>query len=448
MSLHRRLTAWAADSGALPRRTVRLRLTGFYGGLFLGSGAALLAITYALVVHATTGFIFTGQNGSAGSFTTSPHAHAAASQDARGNFSVSGGAQGLTQSQQLAEIRRLTAEASSQHAAVLHALLIQSGIALAIMAVLSIALGWIIAGRILRPLRTITAATREISAANLDARLALDRPDDELKELGDTIDGLLERLEASFRAQRQFIANASHELRTPLARQRVLSQVALADPGASIESLREAHVRVLASGAEQEQLIAALLTLAKGQGGPGRQDRFDLAALTSRALSARQDEASVRDLDVYPAISAAAATGDPRLVEHLIANLLDNALRHNVTGGWIEVTTRTQDRHAILSVDNTGPEIPATAVDRLLQPFQRLAAGRAGHGRGLGLGLSIVDAIATAHGAALSVRPRPGGGLEIEVRFPPLAKIIKIPNESWCLPAESAPSPVPASAVS
>lgn len=239
------------------------------------SSAALLAITYGLVDHATSGCGFGSQDGSAsvvcyrdGQPNTHPSSTAVVGR--QGAITVGG----LTPEQQQAPSAQ-QAESNNWHAAEMRALLVQSGIALAIMAAGSIGLGWVIAGRALRPVRTITATARRISATSLNERLALNGPDDEFKELGDTLDGLLARMEASFRAQRQFVANASHELRTPLARQQLASQLALADPDASIESLRMAHERVLASGAQQEQLIEALLTPASGQAGLDRHEPFD-----------------------------------------------------------------------------------------------------------------------------------------------------------------------------
>jgi signal transduction histidine kinase len=300
----------------------------------------------------------------------------------------------------------------------LHEFLTRSEIALAVMAALSVALGWLIAGRVLRPLRAITAAARGISAASLGERLALGGPRDELRELGDTIDALLARLEASFTAQRQFIANASHELRTPLARQRVISQVALADPAATTETLRAAHERVLASGAQQEQLIEALLTLARGQAGLDNHGPFDLAALTRQTLATRRSEAEYRNLTVCADLRPAPAAGSRRLAERLAANLVDNALRHNVPGGRIEITTSTRSSRAVLCVANTGTEIPAAAVDRLFRPFQRLGTDRPSRAEGTGLGLSIVQAIADAHGATITARAQPGGGMLVEVTFP------------------------------
>ena len=370
-----------------PRRTVRLRLTAWYGGLFLLSGAVLLAVTYGLVVDAFVG------NTATNAFCGAPGSgcHAIGGQQAQ-------------------------ATAVQQHASVLSQLVSRSVVALALLVVLSVALGWFIADRALRSLRTITTAARQISAASLSERLALAGPRDELTELADTINGLLARLEAAFNAQRQFIANAAHELRTPLARQRVISQVALADPGATIESLRAAHERALASGAQQQQLIDALLTLARGQAGLDKREFFDLADVVGQVLAARGPEIEERNLTLRAVLSPAPAAGSRRLAERMAANLIDNALRHNLPGGQIEVVTRTRDSHAVVSVANTGPTI-SVAVDRLFQPFQRLAADRTSRGDGLGLGLSIVQAIADAHDATIAARPQPGGGLTIEVTF-------------------------------
>ena len=243
----RRLTALAAAPG-LSRRTIRMRLTLIYGGLFLICGAGLLAITYVLVSNATAGyFSSTGPNG----FTVGGYvgSHGAKPRGGPPGLQVNGPrAVALSPGQAQAVAGQMQALAVSQHASELHQLLIYSGVALAIMAMMSVGFGWVMAGRVLRPLRTITAAARDISATSLHRRLALKGPDDELKELGDIFDDLLSRLEASFRSQRQFVANASHELRTPLAWQRTLVQVALADPGADAASLRAAHDRVLASG--------------------------------------------------------------------------------------------------------------------------------------------------------------------------------------------------------
>lgn len=374
----------------LPRRTVRLRLTLLYGGLFLASGAALLAVTYLLVATQFPGrHVVTGPNGGA---------------------SGSGGA--------FAPPDSAPADQARQQAAQLHLLLAQSGIALAIMAVVAFGLGWLVAGRILRPLRAMTATTRHISADNLHQRLAVPGPSDELKDLGDTIDGLLARLEAAFEAQRRFVANASHELRTPLTLERAMLEVALADPDATAESLRATCEDVLATGQQQERIIEALLTLARSQQGLHQHEPVDLAAITATVVARRQPEACRRGLQLTAALGPASASGNPRLVERLVANLVDNALRHNTPSGLVEVTTTSRAGHATLSVGNTGPPVPAGQIERLLQPFQRLSTDRTTEHDGLGLGLSIVAAIATAHGALLIPHTRPGGGLDVHVSFP------------------------------
>ena len=429
MVLSHRLTALAAAPG-LSRRTIRLRLTLIYGGLFLVCGAGLLAITYVLVDNTTAGyFSSTGRDGRtvAGFVGTAPsaakHGSPAQGLEVSGNGPRSAAIK-LPPAQAGAVTHYMEAVAASQHASEMRQLLFYSGVALAIMAAISAGLGWLVAGRVLRPLRTITAAAKDISATSLHRRLALNGPQDELKDLGDTFDDLLGRLEASFRTQRQFVANASHELRTPLALQRTLVQVALADPDADAESLRAAHERVLASGAHQERILEALLTLTRGQAELAKRQPFDLATLAGHVLAARQSEAQDRQLTIRPALAPGPASGDPRLAERLIANLVDNALRHNAPGGHVEVVTGTSDSRAVLSVINTGPVVPAEAVDRLVEPFQRLGPDRTGHGEGLGLGLSIVQAIAQAHGAALTIHPRSSGGLHAEVSFPALSPAV------------------------
>jgi signal transduction histidine kinase len=424
--LRDRLTELALRPG-LPRRTVRLRLTLLYGGLFLVSGAALLAITYALVAHNTSGLIFTQGNRTSASVVVEGSGASGGERESKPQIQSNGPPPGsrprrierLTPTQQRQQDKRLADEAERQHASVLHELLLQSGIALGLMSVISIALGWLVAGRVLRPLRTITTAARQISATNLHERLELEGPDDELKELGDTFDELLARLEAAFQAQRQFVANASHELRTPLARQRALVQVAIADPDATVKTLRAAHTRVLAAGAEQQRLIEALLTLTRAQRGVERREPFDLARLASSIVRARRSEAESRGLEIHAALSTAPTAGDPRLVESLLANLVDNALRYNVPGGQVDVTTAVRGGRSLLSISNTGAVVPPGAVKRLFQPFQRLGSDRTRHrDEGSGLGLSIVKAIADAHDATVIARPPPEGGLHVDVSFP------------------------------
>ncbi len=297
-----------------------------------------------------------------------------------------------------------------------HRVFTNSAIGLAVMAVLSLVIGWLIAGRFLKPLRTITATARDISATNLDRRLNLSGHN-EFTDLGDTLDDLFARLHASFESQRHFVANASHELRTPLTAERTLLQVALADPSATTESLRAACADVLTLGEGQERLIAALLTLASSEQPIERPERLDLADIARGVVLSRRDEAEARRIRVDARLQPARASGDPHLVESLIANLLDNALRHNSTDGQVEIATATTDGHGEITVRNTGPVVPPDQVDRLFQPFERIDGRRLRYHDGHGLGLAIVRAIAVAHGAALTASARPGGGLDIRLTF-------------------------------
>lgn len=362
----------------LPRRTVRMRLTLLYGGLFLASGAVLLVIANVGVRSSAQVAVPAGRGGlSAPSIPI----------------------------------------AVAQHGNDVHQLGIFSVVALAIMAALSLGLGWLVAGRLLRPLRTITTTAREISASNLHERLNLDGPDDEFKELGQTLDDLFARLQASFESQKHFVANASHELRTPLTAERTLLQVTLADPGASAQTLRSTCEELLTLGHQQERLIDALLTLASSERGIEQWRAFDLAEIAGEVVAVRRPEAERQRIRVDTTLTAAPATGDPRLVESLVANLVDNALRHNVAGGRIGISTTTEALGPTITVQNTGQIIPPDQVDRLFQPFQRMGTERTSTD-GQGLGLAIVAAIATAHGAVLSVHAPPDGGLHVEVRFP------------------------------
>ena len=347
-------------------RTLRLQLALLYGGVFVALGTALLAVSGLLV--------------------------------RRASVSVTGGS-------------------SSQNAFAGRQFNVGPALVFAVTVLVALALGWLIAGRFLRPLRTITATARDISASNLSRRLSLAARDDEFTELGETLDDLFARLEASFESQRHFVANASHELRTPLAAERTLLQVALADPDATAETLRSTCQQLLALGYQQERLIEALLTLASSERGVERWEPLDLAGIAGKVLSDLRQEAERRGIRIEAILAAAPATGDPSLVESLVANLVDNAIRHNRDGGRVEISTTITDGLAIVSVSNTGTLISPDEVDRLFQPFQRLGTERISHISGHGLGLAIVRAIAGVHGAGLTANARPEGGLDIEVSF-------------------------------
>jgi signal transduction histidine kinase len=298
-----------------------------------------------------------------------------------------------------------------------HQLLAGSAVALTMLVPIALAAGWFVAGRFLRPLRAITATATAISAGNLHQRLNLGEPADELSELGFILDDLFARLQASFDAQRHFVANASHELRTPLAGLRTLLEVTLADPAADAGTLRSACQEALALGGHQERLVQALLALATSERGVTRRDTLDLAHVATEVLASRRDQAARRGIDLAAHLAPAVTAGDPRLVESLIANLVDNAIRHNHPGGYVRIATQTSGTQATLTVTNSGPVIPENQLQRLFQPFQRLAPDRRGRRDGYGLGLAIVDAVAQAHHATVTTSARPEGGLAITVRF-------------------------------
>lgn len=413
-----------------PQTTVRWRLTLLYGGLFLACGAALLAATYALVSRGTTTIpdprlIHAGSQlapfraGSRNATITASPAVERVLRSQAGEQLVSE----IVRAQRRVDLHNqlvFNAVVREQRISDLHRLELRSAIALAIMAVISGLLGWLVAGRVLRPLRTITAATRQISETSLHQRLALPGPRDELRSLADTIDGLLERLEASFEAQRRFVANASHELRTPLATVRMLLEIAVSDPDATVDTFRQTCVQALEEGEHQEQLIDALLALAQGQRGIDQREPIDLAHLTHAVLQAHQSGSAARELRFDISAEPALISGDRRLVERLVSNLVENAIRYNVAHGEVVVRVTARDGHAVLEVANTGPVVAGEDIDRVLQPFERLALDRTAFPGGLGLGLSIVAAIAAAHHAALDIQAREQGGLRIEVRFPAL----------------------------
>ena len=400
-SPHARLAA------RLPRRTVRLRLTALYGGLFLAAGTGLLAITNILA-------------------RSWPWSAPALHVIRRGSGAGTG--HPLFASPPAVFVHQAVRQEAHQHAAELNQLLILSAVALAVMAVVSVALGWLVAGRVLRPLREMTAAARTISEDNLSGRLAVSGPSDELKDLGDTIDKLLERLQAAFDAQRNFAANASHELRTPLTLSKTLLQMALTNPRPTLDTYRATCQDVLEAGEHQEQLIEALLTLARSQRGLDHREPFDLAAITRDALRTCQQRATTRGLTVNTSITTAPVLGDERLLQRLATNLIGNAIRYNTPGGQVDIQVTSCGGHPRLKITNTGPLIPADQASRLLQPFQRQPATRAVSDDGLGLGLPIAAAITKAHHATLGLSPGPEGGLNIDITFPTTEASLGFPS--------------------
>ncbi len=367
----------------LPLRSARLRLALLYSGMFLALGTALVAI---ISLVGSTGAI-----GSSSAVAVHP---------------VPGGTAGIH------------AAVFQQHSADVSRLLAGAWLTLLLTAVVSAPLGWFLAGRVLRPLRDMTLTAQTISAGNLHERIGLHGPDDEFKQLGDTIDDLLARLEASFGAQRRFIANAAHELRTPLTVERALLQVALSDPDASAASLRETCEELLDAGRDHERLLDSLLTLATGQRGLESRKPLDLTAIVQHVLGAHCSELEQASLSLDSQLGAASTSGDHALVERLAANLLENAIHYNQPGGHIAVSTALDAGRATLVITNTGPVVRPEEVERLFEPFRRLGNDRAAAAGHHGLGLSIVRAIATTHGAEVTATPQPEGGLAVMVSFP------------------------------
>ena len=374
-----------------------MRLTLFYAGLFLLLGTVLLVIVYVLA----------SRGGSIAVAVPAPVIHR--------ELKLPGGIVTIGPAGPAPH----AIVAAQQHNADLDRLLTISWIVLLVTTAGAAVLGWFAAGRVLRPVREITATARTISAGNLNERLARKGPNDEFKQLGDTLDDLLGRLEASFEAQRRFVANASHELRTPLTLERTVLQVALADPNATEQTLRAACEELLASQADHERLLEALLTLASSERGLERREPLDLPALVEVTLRQLRPKLYRRGLATEIVLDPAAITGDPALIGRLIANLIDNAIDHNVDGGSVEIRTETLEGHAVFTVSNTGRPISPSETDRLFEPFQRLDRTRTADDGHHGLGLSIVRAIAVAHGAELSATPRAGGGLTVTIRFAP-----------------------------
>jgi signal transduction histidine kinase len=431
----------ASSRRLLPRPTIRLRLTLLYGGLFLVAGAVLLAITYELVAHSpavasrNNTFVVSGQvpagippprllgAGGPGPRVVLKTPGSKAELDVplqtyagqvKESFRRLTAAQGI-QLQKLAGKAKLALQ--RQQSDQRGSLLTWSGVALGIMAILSIGLGWLVAGRALRPVRTMSARARGISERNLHERLALEGPDDELKELGDTFDELLARLESAFASQRQFVANASHELRTPITLERALVEVALADPVATAESLRTTCERVLAAGEQQARLIEALLTLARSQRGLDERSLVHVDKIAGESLRGIRPSGVRVDSELGPAVTL----GDRALIERLVGNLIDNALRYNLERrGWVTIWTGSSEGRPVLRVSNSGPAVPEHEMGLLTQAFHRVNGDRTDT-RGAGLGLSIVAAIAAAHGAELRTTPRRAGGLDVEVSFSPVA---------------------------
>jgi signal transduction histidine kinase len=363
----------------LPARSVRVRLTALYGSLFLLCGAALLVVTYLLVRRAT------------------------AIRAVEGSPAHPPGPGAVVHT----------------HLVDLHQLLVQSGIALAIMTVVSGVLGWVVAGRVLSPLRTITARTRQISKESLHDRLALQGARDELTELADTIDELLARLEAAFDAQRRFVANASHEMRTPLTIMRTTLEVAAAKPDGAPAKPKALEAALIEDLDHAERLLESFLVLSRAEHGElGEQTLVSLQGLIAAALATQAEQLAAKEIAVRTVSTDARVVGSETLLARMVGNVIENAVRHNQRHGIIDVVCELDGERAWVLVDSTGALLDEDRVAQLVQPFRRLGRDRTGSDYGHGLGLSIVAAIAAAHHGRLELRARPQGGLSVRIALP------------------------------
>src|SRR5215510_5012823 len=362
------------------RPTIRVRLTVLYAAAFFVAGAVLISLIYLYL-----GQILTHQSGQTGLQHLAPDIQHA-----------------------------LNTQAQRDRDETLNTMLVASLVMLGVFGVVAAGFGWLLAGRALQPLQQITATARRVADRSLQERVALEGPQDEIKDLADTFDAMLERLDRAFDSQRRFVANASHELRTPLTINRTLVEVALENPDAA-PALRQLGGTLLAVNQRHERLIDGLLTLAGSEQRISDPARVDLAEVARHVTTEAGDEALAAGIDLRTNLEPAALTGDAVLLERLVQNLIDNAIRYNrPEGGRITVTTATLDGTAQLAVDNTGPPVPPYEITGLFEPFHRLSTTD----RGTGLGLSIVRSVARAHGGEAHATPGPDGGLTVRVVLP------------------------------
>lgn len=382
------------------RPTIRIRLTLLYGGMFLIAGILLLSIIYLLAAQALD------VGGDLPFKVTDGHVISTSCNFPSGNISAS----------ELNDLMNGCVNKQRQHA--LDVLLSRSLMALMGLAVIAFAFGYAMAGRVLSPLGRITRTARRVAGTDLTRRIELDGPDDELKELSDTFDEMLDRLERAFTAQQRFVGNASHELRTPLAINRTLLEVHLSDPGAPVE-LQQLGKTLLATNERSEQLVEGLLLLARSDNQIVERKPVDLAEVASQAIDQARAEADEKSVEIRGECREAVIQGNGVLLERIALNLVQNAVRYNIPeGGWVQVDTEAQHGQAVLVVANTGPVVPAYEIDNLFEPFRRLRTERTGSDKGVGLGLSIARSVARAHGGRITAEPREGGGLVMRVTLP------------------------------
>ena len=393
-----------------PRPTVRIRLTLLYGSLFLLAGIVLLVATHVLYREALDKDEFEEKR----AFYAEEQVRAAfgdrlPSGKRLREFTTR---DGRTIFKFVEDVNDKAIDDAVDDA--LREQLAQSGVALGFTTIGALLLGWLVAGRVLRPVQRITETARASSETDLHHRVGLEGPDDELKELADTLDSLLEALERAFSSQRAFSANVSHELRTPLAILRAEAEIKLADPEAT-QAERDFAQRILDSTEQGERTVDGLLALARSESGLLSRVEVDLAELTGDVVG--DLAASANEVELTLDLGEATAWGDRALLERLVANLVESAIRHNVQGGWVRVEVAQEAGEAVLRVGNSGPRLTPEEVDTFFEPFVRRQESGAGRD-GLGLGLSIVRAIVQSHGGTVSARARRDGGLGVEVRLP------------------------------
>lgn len=383
--------------------TIRLRLTVLYAAAFFVAGAVLIGLMY----------FYLGQ--------TLERRPGVAAQGLIGQLLEARGLRGRPEAQNL--FSTIVSQAEQQRRQTMRRMLTVSLASLGVVGIAACGFGWLLAGRALQPLQQVTATARRVADRSLHERIGLVGPRDEIKDLADTFDAMLERLDRAFDSQRRFVANASHELRTPLTINRTLIEVALAEQNVP-EATRRLGSTLLDVNERHERLIDGLLLLASSQGQLTQRSRVDLAETVARAVELAADVARQKGVEMTLDLRMAEVVGDPVLLERLAANLIDNAVRYNVEGGWVSAVVSVQGHRAHLSVENTGAVVPDTAVDGLFEPFRRLTAERTAapegtqRSRGAGLGLSIVRAIALAHGGDVRAVARPGGGLTVTFTAP------------------------------
>jgi signal transduction histidine kinase len=428
---------WLWRGGGSP--SLRARLTLWYGGMFFLAGLVILAVTYLLVKDSLehnepkplgAGVAAVGPTPDK-LLTLDPTA------DPNRQVQFTNPFTGATSTMAYREVPKAfnaaitnfqkevqRAEEHRRNQA-LQGLLRRSGAAIGLIGLGAVGFGWLMAGRVLRPINDITATARRVAAGSgrgLHERIALDGPADELKELADTFDDMLERLDESFAGQRRFVDNASHELRTPLAINRTVLEVALADPEASASTHQLART-LLATNDRSQRLIEGLLLLARSDNELVEQKQVDLAEVGAHVVGLLAEEARSAGIDVRHRFDAALVDGDPVLLERLMQNLVQNGIRHNEPDGWVQVTTGPEG----FVVTNSGPIVPSYDVESLFEPFRRLQEERTTGSRGIGLGLSIVRSIVRAHHGEITAEPRPAGGLTLRVRLPGISQSDRAP---------------------